>query len=75
MVFERLSMCMDIDAGSAENVLTVPATAAAGGLEMLISMAIVSNPRLINSVLATGLDEMPGFLVNAPCWAWGFSLR
>ena len=25
--------------------------------------------------LATGLDEMPGFLVNAPCWAWGFPLR
>ncbi|ALQ29434.1 hypothetical protein AA310_16010 [Arthrobacter sp. YC-RL1] len=75
VVFERLSMCMDIDAGSAENVLIVPATAVAGRLGVLISMAIVSNPRLINSVLATGLDEMPGFLVSAPCWAWGFPLR
>lgn len=75
VVFEGLSMCMDIAAGSAENVLTVPATAVAGRLGVLISMAIVSNPRLINSVLATGLDEMPGFLVNAPCWAWGFPLR
>lgn len=74
VVFEGLSMCMDIGAGSAENVLTVPATAVACGLEVLISMAIVSNPKLINSVLATGLDEMPGFLVNAPLLGMGVSV-
>lgn len=53
---------------------SVVATAVAGGLGVLISVAIVSNPKLINAVLATGLDEMPGFPVNAALLGMGVSV-
>ncbi|MCW4464306.1 ABC transporter permease [Glutamicibacter sp. MNS18] len=53
---------------------SVVATAVAGGLGVLISVAVVSNPRLINSVLATGLDEMPGFPVEAALLGMGVSI-
>ena len=53
---------------------SVVATAVAGGLGVLISVAIVSNPKLINAVLATGLDEMPGFPVDAALLGMGVSI-
>lgn len=53
---------------------SVVATAVAGGLGVLISVALVTNPRLINAVLATGLDQMPGFPVNAALLGMGVSV-
>ncbi|PRA00164.1 ABC transporter permease [Arthrobacter sp. MYb224] len=53
---------------------SVVATAVAGGLGVLISVALVSNPKLINAVMATGLDEMPGFPVQAALLGMGVSI-
>ncbi|MFJ2618376.1 ABC transporter permease [Glutamicibacter sp. NPDC087344] len=53
---------------------SVVATAVAGGLGVLISMAIVTNPKLINTVLSTGLDQMPGFPLGAALLGMGVSI-
>lgn len=53
---------------------SVVATAVAGALGVMISVALVSNPKLINSVLATGLDQMPGFPVQAALLGMGVSV-
>lgn len=53
---------------------SVVATAVAGGLGVLMSVALVSNPTLINMVLSAGLDEMPGFPVGAALLGMGVSV-
>lgn len=53
---------------------SVVATAVAGGLGVMISVALVTNPKLINSVLAMGIDDMPGFPVDAALLGMGVSI-
>jgi putative ABC transport system permease protein len=53
---------------------SVVATAVAGGLGVMISVALVTNPKLINSVLAMGIDDMPGFPVDAALLGLGVSI-
>lgn len=53
---------------------SVVATAVAGGVGVLIAVALVTNPKLIESVFAMGLDEMPGFPVNAALLGMGVSV-
>lgn len=53
---------------------SVVATAVAGGLGVLISVALVSNPKLINMVMMTELDQMPAFPVGAALLGMGVSV-
>ncbi|KWR72114.1 ABC transporter permease [Arthrobacter sp. W1] len=53
---------------------SVVATAVAGGLGVLISVALVSNESLLNMVLATELDQMPPFPLDAALLGMGVSV-
>lgn len=53
---------------------SVVATAVAGGLGVLISVALVSNQSLLNMVLATELDQMPPFPLDAALLGMGVSV-
>ncbi|MGH3653299.1 ABC transporter permease [Glutamicibacter sp.] len=53
---------------------SVVATAVAGGLGVLISVALVSNENLLSMVLATELDQMPGFPLDAALLGMGVSV-
>lgn len=53
---------------------SVVATAVAGGLGVLISVALVSNQSLLNMVLATELDQMPPFPLDAALLGMGVSI-
>jgi len=44
---------------------SVVATAVAGGIGVLISVAVVTNPKIINMFLGSGIDQMPAFPVGA----------
>ncbi|RWZ83286.1 ABC transporter permease [Glutamicibacter sp. HZAU] len=53
---------------------SVVATAVAGALGVLISVALVSNESLLNMVLATELDQMPHFPLDAALLGMGVSI-
>ncbi|GAB3620195.1 ABC transporter permease [Glutamicibacter endophyticus] len=53
---------------------SVVATAVAGGVGVLLSVALVSNPTLIDMVLYGGIDEMPPFPVGAALLGMGVSV-
>ncbi|MGZ2224901.1 ABC transporter permease [Glutamicibacter nicotianae] len=53
---------------------SVVATAVAGALGVLISVALVSNESLLNMVLATELDQMPPFPLDAALLGMGVSI-
>ena len=53
---------------------SVVATVVAGGLGVLISVALVSNESLLNMVLATELDQMPPFPLDAALLGMGVSV-
>ncbi|WP_440101957.1 ABC transporter permease [Glutamicibacter mishrai] len=53
---------------------SVVATAVAGGLGVLISVALVSNESLLNMVLATELDQKPPFPLDAALLGMGVSV-
>ncbi|MFD1376498.1 ABC transporter permease [Micrococcus antarcticus] len=53
---------------------SVVATAVAGGLGVLISVALVSNENLLSMVLATELDQMPAFPLDAALLGMGVSI-
>ncbi|WP_334122835.1 ABC transporter permease, partial [Glutamicibacter sp.] len=44
---------------------SVVATAVAGGIGVLISVAVVTNPKILNMFLGSGIDQMPPFPVGA----------
>ncbi|NQD42620.1 ABC transporter permease [Glutamicibacter halophytocola] len=44
---------------------SVVATAVAGGLGVLISVAVVTNPKVINMIVGSGIDQMPAFPIGA----------
>ncbi|MGP5264113.1 ABC transporter permease, partial [Glutamicibacter arilaitensis] len=53
---------------------SVVATAVAGGIGVLISVALVSNETLLNMVMATELDQMPAFPIGAALLGMGVSI-
>ncbi|TAP27011.1 ABC transporter permease [Arthrobacter sp. S41] len=53
---------------------SIVATAVAGGLGVLISVAVVTNPKVISLVLGQGIDQMPGFPVGAALTGIGVSI-
>lgn len=53
---------------------SVVATAVAGGIGVLISVALVSNENLLNMVMATELDQMPAFPIGAALLGMGVSI-
>lgn len=53
---------------------SVVATAVAGGIGVLISVAVVTNPKVINVILGSGIDQMPGFPVGAALAGIGVSI-
>jgi len=53
---------------------SVVATAVAGGLGVLLSIAVVTNPKVTNLLLGSGIDQMPGFPVGAALAGIGVSI-
>ena len=50
---------------------SVMATAVVGGLGVVISVALVTKPKMINSGLSMGINDMPGFPGDAALFGMG----